>query len=103
MDLSSKETSSFNEVNIMKKRYSIGLLLVMSTMLISCGGEASSSPTSTSTSPSTPSTPTPTPAPTPSTDTGKTGNTSSSKEEDVIGVKAPSCPLTPMTSSSLDW
>lgn len=80
MDLSSKETSSFNEVNIMKKRYSIGLLLVMSTMLISCGGEASSS---TSTSPSTPSTPTPTPAP----DTGKTGNTSSSKEEDVIGVK----------------
>lgn len=78
MDLSSKETSSFNEVNIMKKRYSIGLLLVMSTMLISCGGEASSS---TSTSPSTPSTPTP------STDTGKTGNTSSSKEEDVIGVK----------------
>lgn len=59
----------------------------MSTMLISCGGEASSSPTSTSTSPSTPSTPTPTPAPTPSTDTGKTGNTSSSKEEDVIGVK----------------
>ncbi len=85
MDLSSKETSSFNEVNIMKKRYSIGLLLVMSTMLISCGGEASSSTTSTSTSPSTPSTPTP--APTPSTDTGKTGNTSSSKEEDVIGVK----------------
>lgn len=84
MDLSSKETSSFNEVNIMKKRYSIGLLLIMSTMLISCGGEASSS---TSTSPSTPSTPTPTPAPTPSTDTGKTGNTSSSKEEDVIGVK----------------
>lgn len=78
MDLSSKETSSFNEVNIMKKRYSIGLLLVMSTMLISCGGEASSS---TSTSPSTPSTPTPAP------DTGKTGNTSSSKEEDVIGVK----------------
>lgn len=78
MDLSSKETSSFNEVNIMKKRYSIGLLLVMSTMLISCGGEASSSP---STSPSTPSTPTPAP------DTGKTGNTSSSKEEDVIGVK----------------
>lgn len=78
MDLSSKETSSFNEVNIMKKRYSIGLLLVMSTMLISCGGEASSS---TSTSPSTPSTPTP------SIDTGKTGNTSSSKEEDVIGVK----------------
>lgn len=78
MDLSSKETSSFNEVNIMKKRYSIGLLLVMSTMLISCGGEASSS---TSISPSTPSTPTP------STDTGKTGNTSSSKEEDVIGVK----------------
>lgn len=78
MDLSSKETSSFNEVNIMKKRYSIGLLLVMSTMLISCGGEASSS---TSTSPSTPSTSTP------STDTGKTGNTSSSKEEDVIGVK----------------
>lgn len=78
MDLSSKETSSFNEVNIMKKRYSIGLLLIMSTMLISCGGEASSS---TSTSPSTPSTPTP------STDTGKTGNTSSSKEEDVIGVK----------------
>lgn len=62
----------------MKKRYSIGLLLVMSTMLISCGGEAS---TSTSTSPSTPSTPTPAP------DTGKTGNTSSSKEEDVIGVK----------------
>ena len=62
----------------MKKRYSIGLLLVMSTMLISCGGEASSS---TSTSPSTPSTPTPAP------DTGKTGNTSSSKEEDVIGVK----------------
>ena len=85
MDLSSKETSSFNEVNIMKKRYSIGLLLIMSTMLISCGGEASSSTTSTSTSPSTPSTPTP--APTPSTDTGKTGNTSSSKEEDVIGVK----------------
>lgn len=84
MDLSSKETSSFNEVNIMKKRYSIGLLLVMSTMLISCGGEASSS---TSTSPSTPSTPTPTPAPTLSPDTGKTGNTSSSKEEDVIGVK----------------
>lgn len=82
MDLSSKETSSFNEVNIMKKRYSIGLLLVMSTMLISCGGEASSS---TSTSPSTPSTPTP--APTPAPDTGKTGNTSSSKEEDVIGVK----------------
>lgn len=82
MDLSSKETSSFNEVNIMKKRYSIGLLLVMSTMLISCGGEASSS---TSTSPSTPSTPTPTPTPAP--DTGKTGNTSSSKEEDVIGVK----------------
>lgn len=82
MDLSSKETSSFNEVNIMKKRYSIGLLLVMSTMLISCGGEAStSSSTSTSTSPSTPSTPTP------SIDTGKTGNTSSSKEEDVIGVK----------------
>lgn len=84
MDLSSKETSSFNEVNIMKKRYSIGLLLVMSTMLISCGGEASSSTSSTSstsTSPSTPSTPTP------STDTGKTGNTSSSKEEDVIGVK----------------
>lgn len=82
MDLSSKETSSFNEVNIMKKRYSIGLLLVMSTMLISCGGEASSSTsTSTSTSPSTPSTPTPAP------DTGKTGNTSSSKEEDVIGVK----------------
>ena len=79
MDLSSKETSSFNEVNIMKKRYSIGLLLVMSTMLISCGGEASSS---ISTSPSTPSTPT-----TPATDTGKTGNTSSSKEEDVIGVK----------------
>lgn len=78
MDLSSKETSSFNEVNIMKKRYSIGFLLVMSTMLISCGGEASSS---TSTSPSTPSTPTPAP------DTGKTGNTSSSKEEDVIGVK----------------
>lgn len=78
MDLSLKETSSFNEVNIMKKRYSIGLLLVMSTMLISCGGEASSS---ISTSPSTPSTPTP------STDTGKTGNTSSSKEEDVIGVK----------------
>lgn len=78
MDLSSKETSSFNEVNIMKKRYSIGLLLVMSTMLISCGGEA---PSSTSTSPSTPSTPTP------SIDTGKTGNTSSSKEEDVIGVK----------------
>ncbi len=78
MDLSSKETNSFNEVNIMKKRYSIGLLLVMSTMLISCGGEAS---TSTSTSPSTPSTPTPAP------DTGKTGNTSSSKEEDVIGVK----------------
>lgn len=78
MDLSLKETSSFNEVNIMKKRYSIGLLLVMSTMLISCGGEASSS---TSTSPSTPSTPTPAP------DTGKTGNTSSSKEEDVIGVK----------------
>lgn len=78
MDLSSKETSSFNEVNIMKKRYSIGLLLVMSTMLISCGGEASSS---TSTSPSTPSTPTP------SIDTGKTGNTSLSKEEDVIGVK----------------
>lgn len=78
MDLSSKETSSFNEVNIMKKRYSIGLLLVMSTMLISCGGEASSS---ISTSPSTPSTPTP------STNTGKTGNTSSSKEEDVIGVK----------------
>lgn len=81
MDLSSKETSSFNEVNIMKKRYSIGLLLVMSTMLISCGGEASSSTSSISTSPSTPSTPTP------STDTGKTGNTSSSKEEDVIGVK----------------
>lgn len=82
MDLSSKETSSFNEVNIMKKRYSIGLLLVMSTMLISCGGEASSSTsTSTSISPSTPSTPTP------SIDTGKTGNTSSSKEEDVIGVK----------------
>lgn len=54
----------------------------MSTMLISCGGEAStSSSTSPSTSPSTPSTPTP------STDTGKTGNTSSSKEEDVIGVK----------------
>lgn len=78
MDLSSKETSSFNEVNIMKKRYSIGLLLVMSTMLISCGGEA---PSSTSTSPSTPSAPTPAP------DTGKTGNTSSSKEEDVIGVK----------------
>ena len=78
MDLSSKETSSFNEVNIMKKRYSIGLLLVMSTMLISCGGEASSS---TSTSSSTPSTTTP------SIDTGKTGNTSSSKEEDVIGVK----------------
>lgn len=78
MDLSLKETSSFNEVNIMKKRYSIGLLLVMSTMLISCGGEASSS---ISTSPSTPSTPTP------STNTGKTGNTSSSKEEDVIGVK----------------
>lgn len=76
MDLSSKETSSFNEVNIMKKRYSIGLLLIMSTMLISCGGEASSSTTSTSTSPSTPSTPTP--APTPSTDTGKTGNTSMS-------------------------
>lgn len=47
-------------------------------MLISCGGEASSS---TSTSTSTPSTPTP------SIDTGKTGNTSSSKEEDVIGVK----------------
>lgn len=84
MDLSSKETSSFKEVNIMKKRYSIGLLLVMSTMLISCGGEAS---TSTSTSPSTPSTPTPTPAPTLAPDTGKTGNTSSSKEEDVIGVK----------------
>lgn len=82
MDLSSKETSSFNEVNIMKKRYSIGLLLIMSTMLISCGGEASSSTsTSPSTSPSTPSTPTP------SIDTGKTGNTSSSKEEDVIGVK----------------
>lgn len=82
MDLSSKETSSFNEVNIMKKRYSIGLLLVMSTMLISCGGEASSSTsTSPSTSPSTPSTPTPAP------DTGKTGNTSSSNEEDVIGVK----------------
>lgn len=81
MDLSSKETSSFNEVNIMKKRYSIGLLLVMSTMLISCGGEASSSTSSISTSPSTPS------APTPSIDTGKTGNTSSSKEEDVIGVK----------------
>lgn len=81
MDLSSKETSSFNEVNIMKKRYSIGLLLVMSTMLISCGGEASSSTSSISTSPSTPSTPTPAP------DTGKTGNTSSSKEEDVIGVK----------------
>lgn len=59
MDLSSKETSSFNEVNIMKKRYSIGLLLVMSTMLISCGGEASSSTSSISTSPSTPSTPTP--------------------------------------------
>lgn len=53
----------------------------MSTMLISCGGEASSSTSSISTSPSTPSTPTP------STDTGKTGNTSSSKEEDVIGVK----------------
>lgn len=85
MDLSSKETSSFNEVNIMKKRYSIGLLLVMSTMLISCGGEASTSTSSISTSPSTPSTLTP--APTPSTDTGKTGNTSSSKEEDVIGVK----------------
>ena len=84
MDLSSKETSSFKEVNIMKKRYSIGLLLVMSTMLISCGGEASTSP---SISPSTPSTPTPTPAPTLSPDTGKTGNTSSSKEEDVIGVK----------------
>lgn len=84
MDLSSKETNSFNEVNIMKKRYSIGLLLIMSTMLISCGGEASSS---TSTSPSTPSTPTPTPAPTLSTDTGKTGNTSSSEEDDVIGVK----------------
>lgn len=81
MDLSSKETSSFNEVNIMKKRYSIGLLLIMSTMLISCGGEASSSTSSISTSPSTPSTLTP------STDTGKTGNTSSSKEEDVIGVK----------------
>lgn len=81
MDLSSKETSSFNEVNIMKKRYSIGLLLVMSTMLISCGGEASSSTSSISTSPSTPSAPTPAP------DTGKTGNTSSSKEEDVIGVK----------------
>lgn len=81
MDLSSKETSSFNEVNIMKKRYSIGLLLVMSTMLISCGGEASSSTSSISTSPSTPSTPTP------SIDTGKTGNTSSSKEKDVIGVK----------------
>lgn len=81
MDLSSKETSSFNEVNIMKKRYSIGLLLVMSTMLISCGGETSSSTSSISTSPSTPSTPTP------SIDTGKTGNTSSSKEEDVIGVK----------------
>lgn len=81
MDLSSKETSSFNEVNIMKKRYSIGLLLVMSTMLISCGGEASSSTSSISTSPSTPSTPTP------SIDTGKTGNTSSSKEEDIIGVK----------------
>ena len=46
MDLSSKETSSFNEVNIMKKRYSIGLLLVMSTMLISCGGEASTSTSS---------------------------------------------------------
>lgn len=82
MDLSSKETSSFNEVNIMKKRYSIGLLLVMSTMLISCGGEASSSTSSISTSPSTPLVPT-----TPATDTGKTGNTSSSKEEDVIGVK----------------
>lgn len=66
----------------MKKRYSIGLLLVMSTMLISCGGEASSSTsTSPSISPSTPSTPTL------STDTGKTGNTSSSKEKDVIGVK----------------
>lgn len=81
MDLSSKETSPFNEVNIMKKRYSIGLLLVMSTMLISCGGEASSSTSSISISPSTPSTPTL------STDTGKTGNTSSSEEEDVIGVK----------------
>lgn len=65
----------------MKKRYSIGLLLVMSTMLISCGGEASSSTSSISTSPSTPSTPTP------SIDTGKTGNTSSSKEKDAIGVK----------------
>ena len=54
----------------------------MSTMLISCGGEASSSTSSISTSPSTPSVPT-----TPATDTGKTGNTSSSKEEDVIGVK----------------
>lgn len=99
MDLSSKETSSFKEVNIMKKRYSIGLLLVMSTMLISCGGEASSSTSSISTSPSTPSTPTP--APTPSTDTGKTGNTSSSKEEDVIGVKGQEGALYASVSANL--